>query len=563
MKLRVLPGLSTFWFCLSALAVQAQTPPDAGVLQQQIDRERALQLPRRLQPEKPAEPAAMQPVAGMTVVVREFRFAGNTLISSEQLAPVVAEYIGRPLDFAQLQAAAAAVAAAYRQAGWIVRAYLPRQDITEGIVTLQIVEAVFGSVLLEGEEPARLKLSQTLSYFESAQPKGEPLNTDRLDRALLLADDLPGIVVAGTLQEGADQAETDLVLKLADEPLAIGEIAADNTGSRSTGKDRLTANLTLNSPLGFGDALSASAIHTSGSDYARLGYTVPVGTDGWRIGANVSHLRYALVATEYAALHGTGTSDSSGLEATYPLIRSRMRNLYLGVNLDHKTFDNRTVSGISSQYGVDALTATFSGNLFDSLGGGGANAFSLAWVSGRVDLDNLDTSEDSHIDGRYDKWRYSVSRQQVISENLSLYAQLSGQWARRNLDSSERFYLGGAAGVRAYPSSEGGGAEGRMLNLELRWKLPEGFSLIGFYDHGWIRVNHDNSVDKVGAVAALNEFQLKGYGLTLAWQTPFGANLKATWAHRLGSNPNPTSNGSDQDGTLIRNRYWFTVSLPF
>jgi hypothetical protein len=34
-------------------------------------------------------------------------------------------------------------------------------------------------------------------------------------------------------------------------------------------------------------------------------------------------------------------------------------------------------------------------------------------------------------------------------------------------------------------------------------------------------------------------------------------------AHRIGSNPNPTSAGDDQDGSHITNRVWVQASMPF
>jgi hypothetical protein len=51
--------------------------------------------------------------------------------------------------------------------------------------------------------------------------------------------------------------------------------------------------------------------------------------------------------------------------------------------------------------------------------------------------------------------------------------------------------------------------------------------------------------------------------LALGWQGESGANAKLVWARRLGENPNPTAVGLDQDGTLIRNRFWINASLPF
>lgn len=524
----------------------AQTPPDAGALQQQIERERQQQLPKRIAPDKPALPAAIKPTAGVVVTVKQYRFLGNTLLTSEQLAPAVAPYLNRPVDFAQLNAAAAAVADLYRAAGWVVRTYLPQQDIQEGIVTIQIVEAVFGKLKLEGTVPQRISTSQIESIFTARQASGAPLNADALDRSLLVADDLPGISVVGSLVAGASERETDLILKAADEPLVVGEAAIDNTGSRSTGSDRLSANISLNSPFGLGDLITANLIHSSGSDYLRLASSLPLGNDGWRFGVNASNLRYQLIASEFSGLHAKGSSDTFGLEGSYPILRSRLANLFLNLNQDHKNFDNQSGGATTTRYTMDATGIALNGNLFDNWGGGGANFSNLNWITGRRDKDIGTT------DQYFSKFKVSLSRQQVISNALSFYAALNGQESGDRLDSSEKFYLGGAGGVRAYPSSEGGGDSGVLTSLELRWKLPEGLTLTGFHDYGQLR-NND----------AAMSYSLQGYGLALGWQTPAGVNFKASLAHRMGTNPNPTAAGNDQDGSLDINRLWLSASLPF
>jgi hemolysin activation/secretion protein len=120
-------------------------------------------------------------------------------------------------------------------------------------------------------------------------------------------------------------------------------------------------------------------------------------------------------------------------------------------------------------------------------------------------------------------------------------------------------YLGGASGVRAYPSGEGGGSEGHLLNLELRWKLAHGFTLTGFYDYGQVVVNRYNNY--ANSVVA-NAFSLKGRGLALIWNSMAG-EIKAVWSQRDGSNPNPSATGSDQDGTQVRDRLWVSANLPF
>jgi hemolysin activation/secretion protein len=137
---------------------------------------------------------------------------------------------------------------------------------------------------------------------------------------------------------------------------------------------------------------------------------------------------------------------------------------------------------------------------------------------------------------------------------------LNGQVASKNLDSSEKFYLGGPGGVRAYPSSEAGGSDGMLLNVEARLRLSDDVTVSAFYDWGQVRVNHDN--DFSGA-AANNRLRLQGAGLGLGWVGPVGTSVKLTWAHRIGSNPNPTTTGQDQDGTLHKHRIWLWGNLVF
>lgn len=557
---------------VGALLAAAPPRPDAGSLQQQIDRERIPSLPPKAIPEAPAPAPAMKPPAGMTVTVTAFHFAGNTLLTSEQLAPAVTEFLNRPLDFAELQKAAAAVANAYREAGWVVRTYLPEQDIKDGVVTIQVVEAVFGGVRLEGGKPVRGDLSRVNAFIEAQQKPGEPVSSEALDRALLIAGDQPDVAVSGTLAEGTQNRTTDLLVKLTDKPMLTGEATLENNGSRSTGPERATGNFSLNSPFGFGEQISANVIHTmdsadatrDGSDYGRLALGLPIGLDGWRMGVNGSYLAYNLIAPQFTSLNANGTSATVGLETSYPLVRSKLHNLYVSGNIDHKTFDNRSLGAVTSHYDIDALTVGLSGNLFDNFGGGGANAASLSLAGGNLDLNGSPNqaadAATTRTNGTYGKLRYAISRQQSLTEDLSFFASLSGQRANKNLDSSEKFYLGGPDGVRAYPASEAGGAGANLVSLELRQHLTEGIILTGLFDYGRMTTNVNNAF---AGGAAPNGYSLKGAGLSLAWQTELGPTFRAIWAHRIGDNPNPTATGQDQDGTLFKDRFWLSAAMSF
>jgi hemolysin activation/secretion protein len=552
---------------VSLTSAPAQTPPNAGSIQQQ--NERALQSA----PTRPA-PAEPQPLAppiappssstGSLVTVTSFRFAGNTLLSSESLAPVVAPYLNRPLDFGQLQAAANAVGSAYRDAGWIVRTFLPAQNIEHGVVTIQVVEAVFGGVKMAESAPTRVNAARALAIFASQLEVGAPLKTGAIDRALFLANDLPGLVASGSLRAGAKDGETELVVTLADEPLLTGVVTLDNAGLRATGQAEASAHLSLNSPFGFGDLITADTAVSRGSLYLRLAGSLPVGHQGWRVGLNGSYLHYKLVTADFSALDAHGTAESIGLNATYPLIRSRRTSLYFQADANHKTFDNRASGFVTTRYNADILSLGLSGSRFDDFWGGGANSASLTLVNGHLDLGGSPNrafdAATTRTAGYYAVLRGTIGREQAITRTLSLLAGLSGQLSNKNLDSSEKMYLGGVNGVRAYPTDEGGGSQGGLASVALRQKLGYGLTLSGFYDYGYVVVNRDN--DFTGHVSR-NAYSLQGAGPALNWQGPKGISVNVTWARRLGHNPNATSTGTDQDGSLVKNRIWLSASLTF
>lgn len=560
-------GIATALF-LSGLAyipcIHAQTVPDAGGLKQQIERQQEPQLPGRRAPEPKDLPKAMPETQGTLVTVKEFRFVGSSRLGHEQLAAALREYLNRPLDHHQLQDAAARVADVFREAGWIVRAFLPVQEVTEGKVTIQIVEATLAGVQVQNTTPTRVPVSRVLGVIEAQQPVNQPLSAAALDRGLLLADDLPGVVVAGALREGGQQSATQLVLKAADEPRVDGEVSLSNHGARATGSTQLLATLQANSPFGLTDQWSMTALHSQGNRYLRLGEMVSVGNDGWKIGGSVSHLRYRLVPPEFSALRAKGNADTVGLEVSYPIIRSRSGNLFLLGQLERKSFYNESQGSTVSDYDSVVANAGLAGNYFDGFSGGGSNQFAVFWTRGRLDLDgspNRQADADSaRTHGQFDKWRFSLSRLQTLTPSLGLFAAYNAQLASKNLDSSERFYLGGANGLWAYPTGEGAGSEGQRLTLELRAKLFERVQLTGFHDYGNVRVNRNNSY--AGAVEK-NKLSYRGVGLGLSWQSKQGTAVKVQWSHRLGDNPDPQPSGKDRDGSLRKNRVWLNLSQQF
>jgi hemolysin activation/secretion protein len=522
--------------CALGMAVHAQVNIDAGSLLRQTERDLAAPMPTPGLQAPASGPSRVAKPRDATVQVRGFTLVGNTLLSTEELRKALALFTDRVMTLAQLKDAADWVTTTYREAGWMVRAFLPQQEIKDGIVTIQIIEAIFGGASVQGAEPKRIEASRLVRMAQSQLESGKPLNARRLDRVLLLLDDLPGVGVSGHLVQGQSEGETNLVLVVTDDKLLTGSTSVDNQGSLRTGADRISVNLAINSPARMGDALAINAMKTQGVDYQRLAYTLPAGADGWRWGVHASNLNYRVVADEFASLNPNGAATTVGWDLSYPLLRSLVQNINLAFSYDDKRFDN-SINSVSTAYGIKAYNASLTWQQMDGWGGGGSSSASTVLTTGQK------TNESPYT-----------------KQSFSLNANFSAQASNVNLDSSEKLYLGGATSVRAYPTGEAGGSMGHTLSLELRQRFDNGFTWATFYDHGRVQANVDNNLS---APASPSAWYLQGAGLSLGWQSKKGVDIKASVAQRMGDNPAPQSNGTDNDGTLRLNRAWFVASVAF
>jgi hemolysin activation/secretion protein len=543
--------------------------PDAGQVLKEIERDLEVK-PIRPLPEVEA-PAAVEEEQGPKVVIHTFQFEGNKIISDEELRAALASLTDKEITISELQSATGIIASLYRQKGYLATATLPDQDITEGVVKVVIQEAIFGRVKFDGQynkDFKRVKPQVITRFIDGSVEAGKPLDQEKLDAAMIEVNKLAGIHVTSTLQAGEAEGATDVLLNVKDQPLLSSYLSFDNTGSRQTGRDKALANLTLASPLGYGETLNLTGLHTEGSDYGKVGVSVPVGVHGLIVGASASTMSYDVVASESAGLGLRGHTSTFAATAQYPLLKTNNGSLGLTFEADKKNFVNQSAAqGVVSNYDLQVFSMVLSGDFSDNFLSGAITSASLDLGAGYVNLNgSANQSTDAagpNTQGSYSRLRWNINRNQFLLDSLALSLTGSGQFADSNLDSSEKLYLGGSSGVRAYPTSEGGGSEGYLVNAELRKYLPHDLSVATFVDYGFIKQYQNNTNAAGAAIAALNDYHLSGYGLTASWQGPYNTSLKATYAHRFGNNPNPTSTGNDQSGDRVLDVFWLSGSVSF
>ena len=526
-------------FALLALTqgIFAQQLPGAGSQMQQIP---PAPVPPKSVPRVEVTPATTQPVAApedVKILVNSLRVTGAKAYSEAELLPLTGFTPRSELSLSDLRGMATRIADHYHRNGFFVaQAYLPAQEIKDGVVTIAVIDGQFGKVSLNNQT----NLSDGLAYGLLGDLKaGDPVVAGSLEGPLLLLSDLPGLTVKSTLVPGATPGTSDLIVDLTPGPRVSGSVDADNAGNRYTGENRIGATVNFNEPLGLGDVASLRVMTSGdGLNYARGSYQMQFGKA--TAGVAYSALRYEL-GEEFESLQANGTARVASVYGSYPLIRSRNNNLYAGLALDAKTFRDKVDStGAVSDKKAQVVSASLSGDHRDSLGGGGLSAYSLTASVGNIDLQtpavHAADAQTARTNGHFNKLAFSAMRLQNVTDSVSLYASINGQVASKNLDASEKMGLGGMYAVRAYPQGEAFADEGYVVNLEARMQLPK-FSetlpgqlqLIGFIDTGTVTIN------KNPWAAGPNRRTLSGAGVGLNWTVSNSFVIKTYYARKLGN----------------------------
>jgi hemolysin activation/secretion protein len=490
-------------------------------------------------------------VAAPAITIKGIRIDGATLFKPEVLQALVTDVASGSHTLAELQAAAGRITQHYRLAGYfLARAYLPAQKLGDGVVTMAVLEGKLAETNLHNS--SRLSDEMVRAHLSDLVP-GTVLQRTRLDRSLLLLGDLPGLgLVDSRFVAGPNAGET--VLDVVVNPVSswAGKVEADNFGTLYSGNNRIGLSIEGNSPYGLGERLSANVmVSNENMVYGRAWAQLPVGYRGMTFGVGLSHSQY-LLADIYKALDAVGQSNALEANVRYPLVRSVPFNTHVqaGVELRELRDEVRSTSTRTDK-SASVLSLALHADWRDSLGGLNANSqASVNVTGGRLTIGTASAAEidatAANTAGDYSKVVISASRQQGLTDKLSLSAQVRGQWANKNLDSSEKFSLGGAYGVRAYPSGEASGDKGLMGSLELRYAILQNLAASLFHDAGSITVNTNPYL------STSNKRSLSGSGVGLAGNyDSFDWRITLAWR-----NGDPSTSEPDKSPRLWAQAGW-------
>ncbi len=446
----------------------------------------ALPIPRLSRQKLPADSTPLFELKAVSIT-------GAMAIPRAQIIMAYQPYLGKKVSQADLAAIADAISELYRTAGFhLSRAIVPPQDIRNGRVRIQVVEGGINEVALQGEGAAQFGVRRLLDPVLAEYPS----RLTTLERQLLLIDSRPGVHIADTALEEIGSASGHFRLIVSVKTWHIyTSFGIDNLGSSSVGPWQVYAASAFNSYLAPGDTLAVN-LSTVANDprelaFGRLSYDVPVGTDGFRIGASalLSEVRPGDARRLYDDITKTESYEIHG--SIIPLLSQRT-SLTLTAAAGFSNVSERDVFGPIYNDHIRTASLTSDYRLQDNFGGN--NFFTLTYRQG------LDILGASHIGddflSRYgasgnfsviDAW---FTRYQKLSDAWSVKIAAAGQIASGPLFTSQQFYLGGAAFGRGYGSAEISGDNGVGGTVELRYdqklnfRYLSGYQLYGFVDAG-------------------------------------------------------------------------------
>jgi hemolysin activation/secretion protein len=490
MKTRPLPAALLVVLASWTGAALAQTAPAAAPL--------------------PAMTAPAKPV----FAIRGFDITGDNPLGGAETTRILAPFLRADATMDTLQKATAALEAALKARGYALhRVVLPPQSVADA-VQLQIVKFVVGKVTVEGlntYDAANIRASLP----ELAEGSAPNFRTLAVQTAIANESQGKNVQIALKEAEEADQIDARIVVTEA-KPWNFA-VSLSNTGSRATGRDRLTfsgshANV-FNLDHQFTGAYTTSIERPGDVRQFGANYRVPFYRLGGVLGASYTR---STVVGDFGALKSTGAGQTMGVNYSHYLAPEGGYRSYITLGLDDRRFDITEIGGVpvpgqlvrrsrplmleyTARVETDTSTWGYSTSFAANLVAGGGNNLSAY------------RSEDARI---------STAAFRVVRANANYLATLGGGWlwsARGQfqyspdaLISGEQFGLGGATSIRGTSERPIAGDKGLMAALEVTTPaLAPGLRMVGFLEMGWLRNNNPNGINK----PASDQLAGAGFGL--------------------------------------------------
>ncbi len=510
----------------------------------------------------PAPPTSEErPDLPGNVTVTRFDFEGNTAFSDRDLSKVTAPFTQRPITFAELLQAEAAITKYYIDAGYINSgAVIPSGQSfaqTGAVVKIQVIEGGLEEIQVTGTK--RLKPSYVRRRIKLAT--AQPLNQQKLLKALQLLQLDPLIEsISADLSAGSSPELSILNVRVKEAKSFKTDFFADNGRTPSVGSFRRGVRVNQGNLFGYGDTLSLEFANTTGSNAFNASYKVPVNARNGTVAVSGGVSFTNVIEKPFNSLDITGDSYFVDLTFRQPIIQTPTQELALGITASRQESHTQLLGeDFQLSPGADASGTTRVAAL----------RFFQDWTRRRtkdvvalhsqfnVGLGVLDATVNAQPpDSRFFSWRAQGQYVRRLAPDTLFVFRSDLQLSADPLVPLEQFALGGQQSVRGYRqdallTDNGFSASAEVRFPILRVKRVKGVLQIApFVDFGtgW---NHS------GKTADPNPNTLAGVGVGLQWQMGDWLTARFDWGV-------PLTNLDGQKNSLQEQGLYFSINYsPF
>lgn len=435
---------------------------------------------------------------GKKIAIKKFLISGAKHLSNDELKAIVTDYENKELSFKDMQEVSTLITKAYRQKGYFVaRAYIPMQNILtqNGSLKINVIEGNYGEFVLENNSLVKDEIVQ--ANLDAIKDENI-VSTNTLERAMLIINDTPGVVVnKAEVRPGKKVGTSDFIIGTSATNKYSGYVLADNYGSQYTGKHRIMAGVDVNSPFDIGDKLTFSGLTSDeiGLINGRIAYDFPMNDKGLRGEVSISKTTYEL-GSSYKNLDALGSSDSISFKTVYPYVKSRLKNInvYAEISLN-KMKDEIQATDVYTKKSSKVLTLGIDYSedkiMFNKNSQSRANFYLTVGNLKFNDKEDRQADENgANTNGTFTKLNLELGQDFELTPKIRWENSFQAQYALgdKNLDGSQDLSLGGIYGVKYYPDGEESAENGFIFNTELFYTLPNykdlNSSVSVFYDVG-------------------------------------------------------------------------------
>jgi hemolysin activation/secretion protein len=444
----------------------------------------------------------------------------------------------RGITLGQIEAIADKITKFYRERGFILaKAYIPKQKVRDGIVTLTLLLGILGSV--EVHKNDMYDASTLKSVFDDFLTK--PVTSAVIEENLYLINDYPGIAVNGFFEPGYQVGDTKLNINVKQEKRFKSNIRLDNHGTEGTGLYRTFVDVQINNPLGIADLINFSILHASSpnnTQFWRAFYQTKLFSPRWKFMMGMSENQFLVdKSTLGTSLDLKGTVSVSELGLRYDFERSRKNNSRVELKYEGIESDLR-IGDLNSDAFDESVNNFLLSYHYDSLNEKDKRLHqgSVKLTSSEITFGVEDGQDKEFLVLSADYTLLSFVKVPFFESNSRLILRANLQYAGKKISSIARSALAGPTKVRGYSSDVFSADDTLLLGADWVFNSPDlfDFKLFGdipfkdmvkpfvFADFGFGKQYSitSNTSDITSQLADI------GFGLQIAYKDNFSGNLQ-------------------------------------